>query len=364
VKPLRRDLSALARSAALALGSAACLVVAFLAYRAQLLTVLLIPFMAIASLTGVALRQHRWTAERFRAEFVRDLLAGRVGALEWVHAAVRCAFWLVLPWFIQLSIPRARIDDTRYWLYMVLVPCFVALVRIFVCELRPARTGHAVSVSVAMALAAAALLTEGGSFLLGPREPAVELAFPGGGSWIVVQGGVGRSFNRHYALPSQRHALDLDATEGGRPHSGTGSALTDYHCWGRPLFAPSAGKVVHAVGTLPDSQLGQTDRKNLAGNHVIVQIAPEQFMLLAHLQQGSVAVEAGDEVRAGQLLGRCGNSGNTSQPHLHLQVQTGPDMWAPDTRTLPMRFSGSAAPDRPARRNDELFGSFEPPVPE
>ena len=63
------------------------------------------------------------------------------------------------------------------------------------------------------------------------------------------------------------------------------------------------------------------DRANPVGNHVVIDHGGE-FSFLAHLRQGSVSVKAGDRVSAGQPLGRCGNSGNTTMPHLHYHLQT------------------------------------------
>jgi len=79
-------------------------------------------------------------------------------------------------------------------------------------------------------------------------------------------------------------------------------------------------------------------------------------VLLADRQQGSLAVKVGDPVEAGDLLARCGNSGNTSAPHLHMQVQTHLDLWAAENRTLPIHFraSGDEELGRPARRNDVI----------
>ena len=57
------------------------------------------------------------------------------------------------------------------------------------------------------------------------------------------------------------------------------------------------------------------------GNHVGIEVAPRQFLFIGHLQPGSVAVAIGDHIVAGQLLGRVGNSGNSSEPHVHLHLQ-------------------------------------------
>jgi murein DD-endopeptidase MepM/ murein hydrolase activator NlpD len=111
-----------------------------------------------------------------------------------------------------------------------------------------------------------------------------------------------------------------------------------------------------------DMPIGQVDSEVIEGNHVVVELAPERYLLLAHLQQGSVVVAEGDEVGAGDLLGRCGNSGNTSQPHLHIQVQSRPTFSNadPELRTFGIRWerlrrNGVERAEVAARRNDELL---------
>ena len=72
---------------------------------------------------------------------------------------------------------------------------------------------------------------------------------------------------------------------------------------------------------MPDLPIPEMDRERLLGNHVLLQCDDEIVLVMAHLQQGSVQVETGDEVLAGTLLGRVGNSGNSSEPHLHIHAQ-------------------------------------------
>jgi hypothetical protein len=61
------------------------------------------------------------------------------------------------------------------------------------------------------------------------------------------------------------------------------------------------------------------------GNQVVLEVAPNQFLFLCHLQPGSITVKKGDRVTKGQVVGRVGNSGNTSEPHLHIHLQHGSD---------------------------------------
>lgn len=108
--------------------------------------------------------------------------------------------------------------------------------------------------------------------------------------------------------------------------------------FGAPVLAPAGGTVVQIHDGEPDHQgrrsqlalipymLGQAGRlgqgaAGLAGNHVVVELGDRSgYLVLAHLQRGSILVRQGDAVRLGQRLGACGNSGNSTEPHLHLQV--------------------------------------------
>ena len=77
---------------------------------------------------------------------------------------------------------------------------------------------------------------------------------------------------------------------------------------------------------------------DLAGNVIVIQRDDDLFVLLAHLRRGSVRVKSGDLVRKGDPLARVGNSGNSTMPHLHLQVQTHVNLWDPNNRSVPFAF--------------------------
>ena len=132
------------------------------------------------------------------------------------------------------------------------------------------------------------------------------------------------------------------------------------------MFAPADGKVSVVQDGLEDNIVGETDEENPAGNHICLEIGEGRFVLMAHLQKGSVLVSTGEVVHAGQPLAKCGNSGNTSHPHLHIQVQNAARIFvtgAPRARTYPILFRGAAlfrgkhevagAPFF-VRRNDEI----------
>lgn len=127
-----------------------------------------------------------------------------------------------------------------------------------------------------------------------------------------------------------------------------------FYAFGRPLYSPVAGTVVSVHDGEPDHEarrsiltlipygLSQPRRIRrgltaILGNHVIIQVAESPYYVgLVHLQRGSVQASAGDRVSTGDQIGRCGNSGNSTQPHLHIQAMDSPDAYA--AKGVPLRF--------------------------
>lgn len=166
-----------------------------------------------------------------------------------------------------------------------------------------------------------------------PRTP---LRLPFKGEWFVFWGGREIAQNYHARTRDQRFALDLLIMRDGKSHSGDGSELTHYYCYGEPILAPAAGRVVWLQDSLPDNRPGRTDAQHPAGNAVILDHGHDEYSLFAHLQPRTLKVKLGDRVKAGDPLGLCGNSGNTSEPHLHFHLQDGPEFGNADG--LPPRF--------------------------
>jgi murein DD-endopeptidase MepM/ murein hydrolase activator NlpD len=167
------------------------------------------------------------------------------------------------------------------------------------------------------------------------------LRLPFEGAWNVAWGGRTIEQNQHAATSDQRFAYDFLVVEGGTTHRGDGRRNEDYFAYGRSVLAPAAGRVVVAVDGVPDNVPGSMDTTHLAGNHVIVDHGNGEFSLLAHLAPGSVTVKPGDQVTAGEKLGRCGNSGHSSEPHLHYHLQNTARL--SDGEGLPAPFVGYVA---------------------
>jgi len=169
-----------------------------------------------------------------------------------------------------------------------------------------------------------------------PRVPVV-IGLPLRGSgYVDGDGCCGASAHTRALLPidgnrylAQRYAVDwvrIDA--GGFWWRGDPSKNESYIVFGDAVFAATSGVVVSTRNDLPENTpphpLPNLDVDNALGNHVIVDIGDGRFATYAHLQLGSVQVSVGDRVHRGQHLGRVGNTGSSSAPHLHFHVTDSP----------------------------------------
>jgi hypothetical protein len=120
----------------------------------------------------------------------------------------------------------------------------------------------------------------------------------------------------------QSYAVDLVKVDGwGRRAAGLmPSDPESYFIFGDPVVAPCAGRVADLRDGLSDRDPVALDRRPPAGNFVLLD-CNDRHILLAHLQQGSVQVGAGERVRVGQRVGAVGNSGRSIEPHLHMHAQ-------------------------------------------
>jgi hypothetical protein len=187
------------------------------------------------------------------------------------------------------------------------------------------------------------------------------LRLPFDGEFFVVWGGRTVEQNYHATHPNQRFAYDLLVARDGSTHTGDGARNEQYHCFGQPILAPADGRVILAVDGIADNVPGQMNAPQVAGNHVILDHGTGEYSVLAHLRNGSVAVRTGDRVARGQRLGECGNSGNSSEPHLHYQLQDGPEMGP--SAGLPAQFADYLADGRPVARGEPVRGQTVGPAP-
>jgi hypothetical protein len=179
--------------------------------------------------------------------------------------------------------------------------------------------GGLASASMAQRKSQAPVEPPAGYVALSAAPPQVTaLALPFTGAWGVVQGMDSDGTHTGYAA----YALDLVPAESATTPAAfrKRTRLADHPCYGRPVLAPAAGRVVWARDGGRELPPFRDTHKHDAGNFVILEHAPGEFTEFRHLQRGSVAVKRDDVVTAGQLIGRCGNSGNAVTPHLHFAM--------------------------------------------
>lgn len=187
-------------------------------------------------------------------------------------------------------------------------------------------------------------------------ETKASLRLPFDGEWFVFWGGRTLKQNQHAVTPDQRFAYDFLIAKHGSSHAGAGRKNEDYLCFGQPVLAPADGVVVEAVDGVDDNVPGVMNAKAPLGNHVVLDHGGGEFSFLAHFKKGSLVVKAGDGVKAGALLGRAGNSGRSSEPHVHYHLQTTATFAR--GQGLPAQFQGYLANGKSVPRGEPVAGQF------
>jgi murein DD-endopeptidase MepM/ murein hydrolase activator NlpD len=156
---------------------------------------------------------------------------------------------------------------------------------------------------------------------------STKLILPFNDQWTVTWGGDTKELNYHVESAAQKNAFDLVVTnEKGNSYRTDGKTNEDYYAFGKELIAPCDGEVVLAVDGVKDNVPGILNPIYVPGNTVIIKTQNNEYLFFAHFKQHSIIVKQGQKVKQGQLLGLCGNSGNSSEPHLHFHIQNVEDM--------------------------------------
>jgi hypothetical protein len=183
------------------------------------------------------------------------------------------------------------------------------------------------AVLLSLAIAASLSWLIAGTLPYPPPEECVVLDLPVRGTWLAGHAGASEFTNFH---TTHRYAVDvLKLGPDGRLVDGSDLVVSNWYGYDEPVYAPADGQIIKVADGLPCGPIGAGDRLNPAGNHVVIDIGNDRQVLLAHLVAGSVAVEEGEYVTCGALIGRVGNSGNSEAPHLHLHVQSASETMVP-----------------------------------
>lgn len=178
-------------------------------------------------------------------------------------------------------------------------------------------------------------------------QQKTSLIYPFRGKGIILQGGATNGGHRNRSGQFAIDGFGLTDTYAVMPVAAPETTPSIYAGWGRPLIAPADGVIVHARNDRPDQPDPNTsDPRYYApefpsggdvGNHVVIDHGNNEFSMIAHFQAGSVLARVGDHVRQGDPLGRLGASGDATGPHVHYQLQAGPDWQYADA--LPCTFT-------------------------
>lgn len=141
------------------------------------------------------------------------------------------------------------------------------------------------------------------------RDTYIHLGLPIIGEWFISQGYDGKITHRY---------------EDGSSYKMPGYETEDYYCWDLPVIAPADGTVIEVVNDIEDNHIGKVNLENNWGNTVIIQHGEYLFSKISHFKKDTIQVEVGTFVKKGTLLGKCGSSGRSPEPHLHFQMQTTP----------------------------------------
>jgi hypothetical protein len=209
-----------------------------------------------------------------------------------------------------------------------------------------------------------------------PPRPATVIAPPlSGEGWFNANGCCEptphRSFRTaadglRFATP-ETFAIDWVQLRGGRLFEGDGTKNEQYFAFGAEVRSATYGEVVVVRDGRPE-ETPNNDPKNVVleqdfgGNHVAVRVRPGVYAFYAHLQPGSIDVGVGDTVETGQRIGELGNTGNSTQPHLHFELSDGPDPLT--SNSLPFvvdryTFAGSVDPDQSTDKDLLIDGTSQ-----
>ena len=155
-------------------------------------------------------------------------------------------------------------------------------------------------------------------------DSKIPLALPVRGKWLVAWAGETPDVNPHVTNKEQRRAADLVVAEGGKHFKNDGKKNEDYFAYGKEVLAMADGTVVTVVDGVPENVPGTLDAFFVPGNMIIVEHPGSLYSVYAHLQPGKTRVKVGAKVKQGAVVGICGNSGNASEPHLHVQLMDAP----------------------------------------
>ncbi|MBU0486977.1 MAG: urea transporter [Bacteroidetes bacterium] len=154
-----------------------------------------------------------------------------------------------------------------------------------------------------------------------PASGYLPVSLPFWGEWTVGQAHNGELTHKD----AFRHAWDfVIADDKGKTFMEPGMRREDFYCYQKPVLASADGYIEDIHSEIPDNNIGDVNTRENWGNSIVIRHGKFLYSQVSHLKPGSITVQKGDYVRKGDLLGYCGNSGRSPEPHLHFQIQATP----------------------------------------
>ncbi|HUD19305.1 MAG TPA: M23 family metallopeptidase [Patescibacteria group bacterium] len=167
-------------------------------------------------------------------------------------------------------------------------------------------------------------------------QTKTHLILPFHGTWLVSNGGRTTDTNNHVRPAEQGPQNQLYAYDFRMENTGKEIKLVEFKVFGKEVLAPGDGLVIQIINGSIDVLPGERDRSVGVGNAIIIDHQNGEYSLLCHFKHNSIRVKIGDKVKQGDVIGLCGNTGNTTQPHIHFNLQDGPLMHK--ANALPAQF--------------------------
>jgi hypothetical protein len=159
------------------------------------------------------------------------------------------------------------------------------------------------------------------------KRNATKMIFPFKEEAFVYWGGATADVNYHMKDMNQQYAYDILMVANGVPYKGDPLNNESYFVFGKEIIAPCDATVVKVIDGIKDNVPGEVNRLNLTGNTIVLETERKEYLLFAHIKENSILYKEGDLIKQGQVIAQCGNSGNTTQAHLHFQLQNTIDLF-------------------------------------
>ena len=195
-------------------------------------------------------------------------------------------------------------------------------------------------------------------------QTITDLELPFEDDWYVFVGGRTHVDGGHHFITrgvGQRYAYDIAIVIDSSSYSGDSKKNEDHYCFGKRLNAPGDGKIIALENNIDDNYISGTvnsdiDENTIAGNYIMIDHLNGEYSMLAHFKKGTIIVSVGDTVIKGQEVGKAGNSGNSTGPHLHYHIQNTPEYL--DGIGLPAQFLNYYADDVLIERGEPVKRQF------